>query len=167
MKPSAPLQFEVILRHRLAKSQRIAIVGVGDVVSPLDRSGMSAAGEIEKLHLPNVKVFLAGTVPENITRTLRAYQPDHVIFLDAADMGVKPGSIQVIEPENAQENLVSSHVMPLSVVMEFIAKDTGGRVILLGIQPDLTQADHDLSGPEQVLLQRNLLALADILRSVR
>lgn len=157
--------FEGILRQRLENSRRIAIVGIGDILAPFDRSGMSVAGEIEKLGLPHVKVFLAGTVPESITRALRAYLPDHVIFLDAADMGVQPGSIRFIEPLNTQVNLVSSHVLPLQVIMEFIANDTGSKVTLLGIQPDLNTPDRDFSGPDLVLLQRNISALADILRS--
>lgn len=160
-----PFQFEDPLRQRLVNARRIAIVGIGDMLSPFDRPGMTAAGEIEKLHLPGVKVFFAGTVPESITRALRVYQPDHVIFLDAADIGGPPGCIQVIEPGDTQVNLVSSHVLPLPVVMEFIAKDTGSRVTLLGIQPDLTRPDRDLSGPEQELFQRNILALTGILRS--
>jgi len=165
MRFRVPLPFEAVLSRRLMKSECIAIVGVGDVLSPFDRLGMYAAEEIEKLHLANVKVFLAGTVPESITGTLREYQPDHVIFLDAADMGVPPGSVQVIEPGSTEVNLVSSHVLPLNVVMEYIEKDTGSRVTLLGIQPDITRPDRGLSGPEQEFLHRNLLALSDILRS--
>jgi hydrogenase 3 maturation protease len=164
MRPHIPLQFEAILSRRLIKSERIAVVGVGDLLSPFDRLGMYAAKEIEKLHLAKVKVFLAGTVPESITGTLRAYQPDHVIFLDAADMGGPPGSIQVIEPGSTEVNLVSSHILPLTVVMEFIETDTGSRVTLLGIQPDIMRPDRGLSGPEQEFLHRNLSALTDILR---
>jgi hydrogenase 3 maturation protease len=167
MNTGSPFPFEGILRQRLVGSRRIAIVGIGDVLSPFDRPGMSAAGEIETLHLPDVKVFLAGTVPESITGALREYRPDHVVFLDAADMRVQPGSIQVIEPENTQANLVSSHVLPLPVIMEFIAEDTGSGVTLLGIQPDLERPDHDFSGPAQFLLQQNITALAELLRSLR
>jgi hydrogenase 3 maturation protease len=167
MNSGVTFPFEGILRQRLAGCRRIAIVGIGDVLLPFDRPGMSAAGEIEKLHLPGVKVFLAGDVPESITGALRVYRPDHVIFLDAADMGVLPGSILVIEPENTQANLVSSHILPLPVIMEFIAEDTRSGVTLLGIQTDLDRPDHDLSGPEQLLLQRNITALAELLRLTR
>jgi hydrogenase 3 maturation protease len=166
MNSGIPFPFERILRQKLTGARRIAIVGIGDVLSPFDRQGMSVSREIEKLHLPDVKVFLAGTVPESITGALRVFRPDHVIFLDAADMGVQPGSIMVIEPEDTQVNLVSSHVLPLPVIMEFIAEDTGSGVILLGIQPDLERPDHDLSGPSQLLLQQNITALAELLRSV-
>lgn len=167
MKNPDPDHFGDILRSRLEKSQRIAIVGVGDVLSPFDRPGMHAASEIGKLKLQNVRVFLAGTNPESITSTLRAYHPDHVIFLDAADMGAVPGSTRVIEPGNTQANLVSSHVLPLPVVMEFIAKDMECPVTLIGIQPDLRQPGRDLSREESGFLDRNLSVLVEILRAQR
>ena len=167
MRPRVFSQFEVLLSRRLRGSHRLAVVGVGDLSSAFDRLGMYAAGEIEKLHLANTKVFLAGTSPESITATLRAYRPDHVIFLDAADMGGLPGDIEVIEPEMAQANLFSSHILPLSVVMEFIAEDTGSAVTLLGIQPDIMRPDQVLSGGGLELLHRNLSALEDILRTCK
>lgn len=167
MRPRVSSQFEVFLSRRLKGSHRLAVVGVGDLSSAFDRLGMYAAGEIEKLHLANTKVFLAGTAPESITATLRAYRPDHVIFMDAADMGFLPGAIEVLGPGSTQANLVSSHVLPLSVVMEFIAEDTGSAVTLLGIQPDIMRPDRFLSGGGLKLLHRNLSALADILRTCR
>ena len=134
------------LQHRIKNARRLAIVGIGDELIPPDRLGMYAAREIEKQQLPGVEVFLAGTVPESITGPLRRYQPDHVLFLDAADMGARPGTIAVIEPEQIQASLVSTHVLPLSVVMEYVERETGAGVTLLGIQPDLSGADKDLSG---------------------
>ena len=167
MRPREPLPFGPVLSIRLKNFHRIAVVGIGDELSPLDRSGMYAAGEIEKMHIPNIRVFLAGTVPESITGILRAYRPDHVIFLDAADMGVPPGSFRVIEPSCTQANLVSSHVLPLTVVIEFITNDTGSSVTLLGIQPDITRPYRDLSRPGQELFRRNLSTLVEILQSCR
>lgn len=160
-----PSQIGNDLIRRLHNSCRIAIIGVGDPHSPIDRLGMYAAGEIEKLHLANVQVFLAGTAPESITAALRVYRPDHCIFMDAADMGLLPGDIKVLDPGSTQSNLVSSHVLPLSLVMEFIAQDTGSGVTLIGIQPDIVRPDRDLSEQGQDLLNQNLSALTDILRS--
>jgi hydrogenase 3 maturation protease len=153
------------LRHRVKKSRRLAILGIGDELIPPDRPGMLAAREIGQQHLPGVTVFLAGTVPESITGPLRRYRPDHVLFLDAADMGARPGTIAVIEPEHIPATLVSTHVLPLSVVMEYVERETGAGVTLLGIQPDLSEADKDLSDVDRVYLGRNLQVLEEILRN--
>jgi len=153
-----------VLRRRLKEARRIAIVGVGDELLPFDRLGMVASQEIEKLHLPDVRVFFAGTVPENLTGPIRRFRPDHTLFLDAADMGADPGTIAVIDSHNIQAGLFSTHALPLSVVMEFLAQESGAGVTLLGIQPDRSEPDKGLSGSGEALFHRNLEILLAVLR---
>jgi hydrogenase 3 maturation protease len=111
-----------------------------------------------------VKVFFAGTVPESITGPLRRYQPGHVLFLDAADIGARPGTLAVIEPEQVQASLISTHVLPLSVVMDYIEQEVSTGVTLLGIQPDLTGTDNGLSDEDLAYLDQTLQSLSQILR---
>ena len=108
--------------------------------------------------------FFAGTTPESITAPLRRFQPDHVILIDAADMGVRPGTIAVLKPGRIQANLVSTHVLPLSVVMKFIAKDSKTRVTLLGVQPDIFESKKRLTEFDQEFLNQTLLALSTFFR---
>ena len=152
------------LQQRLKEAHRIAIVGIGDELSPFDSLGMFAAREIKKLHLPDIAVFLGGTVPESVTAPVRKFQPDHVILIDAADMGVRPGTIEILKPGRIQANLFSTHVLPLSAVMKFIAQDSKTRVTLLGVQPDISDLKKTLSDSDQDFLNQNLLALSAILR---
>lgn len=160
---NADVVFDTI-RRRIKDSRRLAIVGTGDELIPPDRLGMYAARDLERQHLPGVRIFCAGTVPESITAPLRRYRPDHVLFLDAADMGARPGTIAVIEPERIQASLLSTHVLPLSVIMNYLEQETGAGVTLLGIQPDLTGFDKDLSAKDMAHLERNLQMLSQVLR---
>jgi len=152
------------LQRRVKGARRIAVVGIGDELTPHDRLGMFAAREIEHLHLPGVKVFFAGTVPESITGPLRRYQPEHVLFLDAAEMEERPGTIAVIVPGEIRASLVSTHVLPLPVVMDYVEGEIGTGVTLLGIQPDLTHPEKDLSGEDREFLNRNLRVVSAVLR---
>jgi Ni,Fe-hydrogenase maturation factor len=79
-------------------------------------------------------------------------------------MGAQPGTIAIIDPQNIQAGLLSTHVLPLSVVMEFLAQESGTGVTLLGIQPDCSEPDKGLSGSGEALLHRNLEILSAILR---
>ncbi len=150
--------FEIRLRRCLQGANRIAVVGVGDELNVHDRLGMLAAKEIDGLHLPDVRVFLAGTVPESVTGPLRRYKPDAILLLDAADMGSRPGSVAIVQPEEVRASLLSTHALPLSVVMEFLANDTGAKVILIGIQPDLSANGFAPAGTEQAGLTRLLVS---------
>ncbi len=143
----------------------MAVVGIGDDLSPTDRLGMDAARFLDGQHLPGVKVFLAGTVPENITGPLRRYHPNCTLFLDAADSGARPGSVVLITPERVGANLVTTHVLPLTVVIEYVEKETGSPSTLLGIQPDLSRPDKNLDEEDLAFLRRNLGDLAEILRN--
>ncbi len=151
--------FEARLRRKLRGANRIAVVGIGDELNVHDRLGMVAAKEVEGLHLDNLRVFYAGTVPESVTGPLRRYRPDAIVLLDAADFGARPGSVALVQPEEIHASLLSTHALPLSVVMEFLAKDTGARILLVGIQPDLAAEDFAPAGAEQAGLTHLLVSL--------
>ncbi|HYM41102.1 MAG TPA: hydrogenase maturation protease [Thermoplasmata archaeon] len=154
---------EARLRDRLRHAKRVAVVGVGDELNVHDRLGMLAAKEVDGLHLANVRVFLAGTVPESVTGPIRRYRPDAILLLDAADMGARPGTVALVEPREVRANLLSTHALPLSVVMEFLEKDAGARVTLVGIQPDLDAEGFSPAGPEQAGLTRLVVSLFHVL----
>lgn len=163
------------IRRRLAGAHRIAIIGIGDELSPVDRLGMLAAREIEALNLPGVKVFLAGTVPESMTGPVKTYRPDRILLLDAAEMGRSPGTVTVLDPGIISAGLFSTHALPLPVVMDYLANETGAPVTLLGIQPDMAQTlnknpKEEKSKGEKTDGERGLPGLTDlahILRDVR
>ena len=162
MEDSAPI-FD-LLQRRIRNARRLAIVGIGDELIPPDRLGMVAAREIDQYRIAGVKVFFAGTVPESITGPLRRCGPDQVIFLDAAAMGARPGTLAVIGPDQIPASLLSTHALPLSVVMDYVERETGAGVTLVGIQPDLTGYERDLSEDDLAFLDRNLRLLAQIFR---
>ncbi len=155
--------FEQRLRRRLRGAKRVAVVGIGDELAPHDRLGMLAAWEVEGLHLPNVKVFLAGTVPESVTGPIRRYKPDHVLLLDAADMGARPGTVAIVHADEVQARLLSTHALPLSVVMEFLAEDAKTQVTLVGIQPNTAHHGEIPCSQEQAGLTRLLVSIFHIL----
>lgn len=159
--------FELHLRQRLGGAHRVAVVGIGDRLLPFDRLGMLAAEAIEDLRLPGVRVFLAGTVPESMTGPIRRFEPEHVLFIDAAEMGAPPGTVSIVEPEGIHATLFSSHVLPLSLVMEFLEKDAHTRVTLIGIEPDTHSRDSEPTPGEQEGLEHLLGAVNRVLGSSR
>ena len=129
---------EKVLARRLSDARRVAIVGIGDELSRHDRLGILAARDLDALRLPAVKVFLAGTLPESFTGPIRRWKPDHVVLIDAADMGARPGTVAVIGAQDIRGSRLSTHALPLSLVIRYLESDLGIRVTLVGIQPDLT-----------------------------
>ncbi len=131
-----PARFERDLERALAGATRIAVLGIGDDVNPLDRPGIVAAVLIHALERPDVTVFLAGTMPENFTGGLRDLAPSHVLMIDAAEMGLPPGGLGLIHPGQVRGQRFSTHAMPLTLVIEYVEQEIGAKVVLVGVEPD-------------------------------
>ncbi len=159
--------FETRLRRRLRGMHRVAIVGIGDELNVHDRLGMLAAREVDGLHLENVRVFMAGTVPESVTGPVRRYKPDAIVLLDAADMGARPGTVAIVNPDAIRASLLSTHALPLSVVMRFLEDDTGARATLIGIQPDPKGDGFAPTGAEQSGMTHLLVGIYHVLGEPR
>lgn len=141
--------FETALTERLEGACRIVVVGIGDEWNARDRLGMDAARGLRDLQLENLEVLLAGTVPESVTAPIRRFRPDHVILVDAIEMGKPPGTVQIVAPGRVEARFFSTHVLPLPVVMQFLEEDAQAKVTLVGIQPDLANESETRTPEEQ------------------
>jgi hydrogenase 3 maturation protease len=122
---------------------------VGNDLRGDDSAALAAAREIIARGSP-CGHFLAlegGPAPENMSAVLRGFQPERVIFLDAAHMDEPPGTIRWIELNTIDGMSTSSHRLPLSILAEFIEMEFGCAVHVLGIQPAQNEVGEALSEP--------------------
>ncbi len=82
----------------------------------------------------SLKIIDAGQTPENITDEIIALKPSYIIVIDAADYEGKAGEIRRIEEGQIPETTLSTHQIPLNVVMSIIKNETNAEVIYLGVQ---------------------------------
>ncbi|MCK4387506.1 MAG: hydrogenase maturation peptidase HycI [Dehalococcoidia bacterium] len=85
-----------------------------------------------------------GTAPENYTSSVREHVPDRLILVDAAEMGLSPGSYRIIPPEKIGVMCVSTHNMPLSLFVSYVSEFCRG-IVLIGIQPERMDVGATLS----------------------
>lgn len=124
-------------------------MGIGNDLRGDDSAGLVAIREILARGAASDS-FLpleGGPAPENITATLRKFQPEQVIFLDAAHMDEPPGTIRWIELNTIDGMSASSHSLPLSILAEFIKLEFNCPVLVLGIQPAQNEVGEILSEP--------------------
>lgn len=82
-------------------------------------------------------VIDGGSAPENDVVAIRELHPDRLLIVDATDMGLNPGEIRIIDPDDIAEMfLMTTHNMPLNYLVDQLKEDVG-EVIFLGIQPDI------------------------------
>jgi hydrogenase 3 maturation protease len=107
--------------------------GVGPYVAGLLAESLESGGVYHKEHLL-LHAIDCGTVPENYTSVVRRLRPDHLVLVDAAEMGLAAGEVRVVPVEMIGALGLSTHSMPLSMFMSYVA-DLAGSVILVGVQP--------------------------------
>ena len=88
----------------------------------------------DKLKDTDLDVIDCKTNPENYTSVVKRKNPDKLIIIDAADMGLEPGEIRIIPKEKIGVMTISTHGIPLSVLMGYLEQSVK-EVILIGIQP--------------------------------
>jgi hydrogenase 3 maturation protease len=157
--------FEATFARRLRGAGRIAVVGIGDEARRADRLGIDAARQLEALRLPGLRVFVAGTVPESFTAPVRRFRPGHVVLIDAADMGLRPGSVAIVEPSAIASGGSSTHRLPLPALVEFLEASLKRGVTLVGLQPDLDAAGDGLTAAEEAGLTHLVAAFQRIVGS--
>jgi hydrogenase 3 maturation protease len=138
-----------------AEFHRVAIVGVGNELSGDDAAGILVTRELSLIlnaqktksssrHLEFLLID-AGLAPEAFTGPLRRFQPDLVVIIDAAELGEAPGSIGWWEWTMVEGMSGSTHSLPPSVFAEFLIREFGCQVVVVGIQPSQIEFDQDVS----------------------
>jgi len=76
----------------------------------------------------------------------------NVIFVDASEMGADPGEIALMRTEDVEKS-VSTHKIPLAVLMELLRKEKK-EPLLLGIQPKSMKFEDGLSDIAEAALKK-------------
>ncbi|HEX7502378.1 MAG TPA: hydrogenase maturation protease [Acidobacteriota bacterium] len=112
---------------------------------------------------PGIRVASGGEAPENFTGTVRAFLPSHVVLLDAVDHGLEPGTVFLADERSIAVGDMTSHHLPLKLLMRFLSDSIPCRVILVGIQPLTLRPGGRLSAPVRRTLTRLAGFLAETL----
>jgi hydrogenase 3 maturation protease len=120
-----------------ARWRKVAVVGIGNEMRGDDAVGCYVARKLEGIS--GALVIDAGDVPENYTQLLRAYEPDCILLIDAVDVGANAGSIVIMHREELPLSLsVSTHGIPLRLLADYLHRELGADVMLIGIQVGTT-----------------------------
>ena len=158
------------VRRELCGARRVAVLGVGNPNRGDDSAGLACVRALQKArpHLsPFVRLIEAGPVPENFTGRVRRFGPSHVIVVDAARAGRRPGAVFLVDPGRIAHEDISSHRAPLSWLARYLAETIGCRVLIIGIQPGRTEAAGPLSAAVRKSTERVAAGLARIFEAIR
>ena len=156
------------LKERLQGVKRLAVLGAGSVLRSDDAAGMfvveklQAAFDTEKY--PNLLFCPGETAPENYSGKIRNFCPTHLVVIDAADVGQAPGCVVHIRPEDVGGPTFCSHMLPLRVMIRYLAEETGADVTLLGMQYKSLAFDGVMTQDMRLAVEKVSGALSRVIR---
>ncbi|MCL0087118.1 hydrogenase maturation protease [Thermodesulfovibrionales bacterium] len=140
----APLD---LLSKVISKTERVLIVGLGNILREDDGVGIYVVNGLEKRGLQNF-VIDAGTAPQNYIHRIRRSSLEVIILIDAVDFRGRPGEIIFEDIYKIDEIAPSTttHKFPIKTFAQLIRGLVGDiEIYLLGIQPRRIGYDFNLS----------------------
>ncbi|MEO0134614.1 MAG: hydrogenase maturation protease, partial [candidate division WOR-3 bacterium] len=86
--------------------------------------------------------------PENYLAKIIEKKPEKIIFIDACDFGGKIGEVRIFKKEewqNFKKFSLSTHTLPIPLLLSLIEKLINSEIYLLGIQVKETNFSQSLS----------------------
>jgi hydrogenase 3 maturation protease len=136
------------LSERIGGFTRLAVLGVGSVLRADDAAGMEIVRILEERLAPEqscVRLFGGETAPENFCGSIKRFAPTHLLIVDAADVGLFPGQFADICPQDVGGPTYCTHMLPLKIMVDYLVRETGAEVTLLGIQYRTLEFDGEMS----------------------
>ncbi|AEK72746.1 hydrogenase maturation peptidase HycI [Thermococcus sp. 4557] len=140
------------LLELLKKAKRVVVCGIGNEVRGDDAFGVLVAERLkEMVNNPNVLILNCGEVPESYTGKITKFEPDLVVFVDAVDFGGEHGEIVLANPEGTLGEAVSTHSLPLKVLVGYLKTRLNAEFVLLGCQPAVLGLFQE---PSEIITER-------------
>ena len=178
------------LKQKLEGATRIAFLGVGSELRGDDAAGLLMAALLhEYFQIPKLgvlaplrentsegfraaagdcvpftaTVLVGGTAPENVTGEIKRFKPSHLVILDAGDMGKKPGEMGVYSTEDIHGVSFSTHRLPLSILVKYLAQFDKFQTLLLAVQPSSLAFGAAVSAPVKAAVAKAFAAIKQAL----
>lgn len=151
------------LKNFIAGAEKIAVLGIGNDLRTDDGLGLYFIDNL-KIDDPKIMIENVGSVPEGFAKNLASFGAERVIMVDAADMMKPPGHIELITKDRISGIAISTHRMPLSFLMMYLEQETGGKTLLIGIQPKSIQFGEGLTPEIQEVVDKTIASLEKILK---
>ena len=134
------------LKSWFAGANKVVLAGIGNPIRSDDYVGLSIVEHLKDHVAKNVLLLEAETVPESCLLDIEEFHPSHVLLIDAAFLGLKPGEARLLDAEEvANFSAITSHLLPLRIFCEYVKQVTGAKIALLLIEPKCVEFGEGLT----------------------
>jgi hydrogenase 3 maturation protease len=148
-------EVEKELKKWLADAKKIVIAGIGNPICSDDYVGLKIVEQL-KGKLPETVLLLeCETVPESYLLDIEEFKPTHLLLIDAAFLGLRPGEASLVNAEKmADSSAITTHLLPLRIFCDYVKQATGAKIALLLIEPKSVDFNEGLTAEAQEASER-------------
>jgi hydrogenase 3 maturation protease len=143
------------LNKWFANAERVVVAGIGNPIRSDDFVGVKIVQDLQGKVSDKVHLLECETVPESFMQEIVDLKPSHVLLIDAAVLGLKPGETRLVFPEQITDfPAITTHVLPLRIFCEYITKMTETKIALLLIEPENTEFGEGVTTTVQAAAEK-------------
>ena len=120
---------------------KVMVWGIGNDLNGDDGVGPYVARRLREM---GMDAHDCGTVPENCLGYVRRERPDILIMVDAASMGLPPGSVRRVSLKGMVNTTYTTHAIPIRM-MQTLLQRYAGEILVVGVEPESTEFGTPLS----------------------
>ena len=116
---------------------RCVVCGVGNRLRGDDAAGPVVVEKLrERFGSSDDLLFIdCGSAPENFLSKIKKFGPSRVVVVDAVELGMDAGAVEVVDTSRIRGFLHSTHQLPLSLFFGYLEKGGSCEVVFVGVQP--------------------------------
>ena len=123
--------------------EKTILVGIGNPLRGDDGFGPALVQRLQgKVNLACIDV---GNAPENHLGRIIKEEPDLVLLVDVADLGLDPGQYRILQPAEILKCGLTTHDMSSRMMIEFLQNQTQANIIMLAVQPENISLGEQIS----------------------
>jgi hydrogenase 3 maturation protease len=143
------------LENWFAAAKKVVIAGIGNPIRTDDYVGLNIVENLKGKFPERICLLECETVPESYLLDIEQFNPTHVLLIDSAFSGLKPGQASLVDAEKISDfSAISTHLLPLRVFCDYVKQATGAKIALLLIEPKSMDFGEGLTAVVQAAAER-------------
>ena len=152
------------LKSWFVDAKKVVIAGIGNPIRSDDYVGLKIVQDLQGKVSENVCLLECETVPESYLLEIEEFKPTHVLLIDAAFLGLKPGEVGLVDSEKISDfPALTTHVLPLRIFCDYVKQATGAKIALLLIEPKSMEFGEGLTAVVQEVAEKVTKILLELL----
>lgn len=129
-------EIESSLKDWFSEVEKVVVAGIGNPFRKDDFIGVEIVRNLEGKVSKKVYLIEAETIPESYMQQIVAFNPSHILLVDAGIINKPAGMAQFAEPSQLiRKTSISTHTLPLRIFCDYLTRATSAKIGLLIIQP--------------------------------